>query len=63
MNYLVRKSVNDATWIVFNKKKNLIFERFNTNMGFKSIRKNNLLRLKSFININSKIFSVSELKI
>ena len=63
LNYLVRKSVKDATWIVFNKKKNLIFERFNANMGFKSIRKNNLLRLKSLININSNIFSVSELKI
>ncbi len=63
LNYLVRKSVKDATWIVFNKKENIIFERFNANMGFKSIRNNNLLRLKSLININSKIFSVSELKI
>ena len=63
LDYFVKKNIRNATWIVFNKKKNLIFERFNKSMGFKKIRKNNLLRLKSIIDVNSKIFSVSELKI
>ena len=60
LDLLVKKNMQNAVWIVLNKKNNLIFERFNTIMGFKKIKKNNLKRLKLITNVDTKNFTISE---
>ena len=63
MKFLIKKKFSNATWVVVNKKDNLIFERFNLSMGFKKIQSHNLQRLKNLLKVNTKYFNIKELKI
>ena len=63
LKFLIKKKFSNATWVVVNKKDNLIFERFNLSMGFKKIQSHNLQRLKNLLKVNTKYFNIKELKI
>lgn len=63
LKFLIKKKFNNSTWVVVNKKDNLIFERFNLSMGFKRVQSKNLQKLKNLLKVNTKYFNIKELKI
>ena len=60
---LIKKKFKDAVWIIFNKKNNIVFDRFNKTMGFKEIKDKNFKRLRNIIKFNSENFNIREIKI
>ena len=60
---LIKTKVKNAVWIIFNKKNNIVFDRFNESMGFKEIKDKNLKRLRNKIEFNLEYFNIRELNI